>query len=60
MVLMVGVLYQKRALPKESQVVLLGDAEYDTTKMLAWIEKNTAGKGWRWRGRNYPISSSAT
>jgi hypothetical protein len=74
MVLMVGVLYQKRALPiawlvykgkkghasaerhiqalekvlpllpKESQVVLLGDAEYDTTEMLDWTEKNTAWK----------------
>ena len=74
MVLMVGVLYQKRALPiawlvykgkkghasaerhiqalekvlpllpKESQVVLLGDAEYDTTEMLEWTEKKTAWK----------------
>jgi hypothetical protein len=72
MVLMVGVLYQKRALPiawlvykgkkghasaerhiqvlekvvpllpKESQVVLLGDAEYDTIEMLVWVEKNTS------------------
>jgi hypothetical protein len=74
MVLMVGVLYQKRALPiawlvykgkkghasaerhiqalekvlpllpEGSEVVLLGDAEYDTTEMLIWIEKNTAWK----------------
>lgn len=74
MVLMVGVLYQKRALPiawlvykgkkghasaerhiqvlekiypllpEGSEVVLLGDAEYDTTEMLLWIEKNTAWK----------------
>jgi len=74
MVLMVGVLYQKRALPiawlvykgkkghasaqqhiqalakvcplvpEGSEVVLLGDAEYDTTEMLDWIEKNTAWK----------------
>jgi hypothetical protein len=74
MVLMVGVLYQKRALPiawlvykgkkghasaerhiqalekvhpllpPGSEVVLLGDAEYDTTEMLAWIEKNTVWK----------------
>lgn len=74
MVLMVGVLYQKRALPiawlvykgkkghasaerhiqalakvcpllpEGSQVVLLGDGEYDTTEMLDWIEKNTAWK----------------
>jgi hypothetical protein len=74
MVLMVGVLYQKRALPiawlvykgkkghasadrhiqalakvcpllpEGSEVVLLGDAEYDTTEMLAWIEKNTVWK----------------
>jgi hypothetical protein len=71
MVIMVGVLYQRRALPiawlvykgkkghasaerhiqalekvvpllpQDSQVVLLGDAEYDTTEMLEWIEKNT-------------------
>ena len=74
MVLMVGVLYQKRALPiawlvykgkkghasaerhkqalekvcpllpEDSEVVLLGDAEYDTTEMIEWIEKNTAWK----------------
>jgi hypothetical protein len=74
MVLMVGVLYQRRALPiawlvykgkkghasaerhiqalekvcpllpEGSQVILLGDAEYDTTEMLGWIEKNTAWK----------------
>jgi hypothetical protein len=74
MVLMVGVLYQKRALPiawlvytgkkghasgerhiqalekvtpllpEGSEVVLLGDAEYDTTEMIAWVEKNTAWK----------------
>jgi hypothetical protein len=74
MVLMVGVLYQKRALPiawlvykgkkghasaerhiqalekvrpllpEGSEVVLLGDAEYDTSEMLIWIEKNTAWK----------------
>mgnify|MGYP005857446901 CR=1 FL=1 len=71
MVLMVGVLYKKRALPiawvvykgkkghttaqrhiqalekvlpllpKGSEVVLLGDAEYDTTEMLVWVEANT-------------------
>ena len=69
MVLMVSVLYQKRALPlcwvvykgkkghttgqrhiealakvlpllpANSQVVLLGDAEYDTTEMLLWVKK---------------------
>ena len=74
MVLMVGVLYQKRALPiawlvykgkkghtsaerhkqvlekvlpllpAGSEVVLLGDAEYDTTAMIEWIEKNTLWK----------------
>lgn len=72
MVLMVGVLYQKRALPiawlvykgkkghasaerhkqalekvapllpEGSEVILLGDAKYDTTEMIKWIEKNTA------------------
>lgn len=72
MVLMIGVLYKKRALPiawlvysgkkghasaerhiqalekllplvpEGSQVVLLGDAEYDTTKMLVWVRENTA------------------
>lgn len=72
MALMIGLVYQKRALPiawlvytgkkghasaqrhiqalekllplvpKGSQVVLLGDAEYDTTEMLAWMKENTA------------------
>jgi hypothetical protein len=81
MVIMVGVLYQKRALPiawlvykgkkghasaerhiqalekvipllpKDSQVVLLGDAEYDTTEMLVWIEKNTS---WQYVLRTSP------
>jgi len=71
MVLMVGVLYKKRALPlawlvykgkkghttaqrhievlkkvlpiipPNSEVVLLGDAEYDTTEMLKWVEEET-------------------
>jgi hypothetical protein len=71
MVLMVGVLYKKRALPigwvvyrgkkghttaqrhiqaleqvrpllpSGSEVVLLGDAEYDTTEMLVWMAANT-------------------
>lgn len=71
MVLMVGVLYKKRALPiawlvysgkkghttakrhievlekvllllpQETEVILLGDAEYDTTEMLEWLSKNT-------------------
>jgi hypothetical protein len=71
MVLMVGVLYKKRALPitwvaykgkkghtsaqrhiqalekvlpllpSGSEVVLLGDAEYDTTEMLVWLETHT-------------------
>jgi hypothetical protein len=81
MVVMVGVLYQKRALPiawlvykgkkghtsaerhiqalekvvpllpKESQVILLGDAEYDTTEMLVWVEKNTS---WQYVLRTSP------
>lgn len=81
MVLMVGVLYQKRSLPiawlvykgkkghasaerhiqvlekicpllpEGSEVVLLGDAEYDTTEMLLWIEKNTA---WQYVLRTAP------
>jgi hypothetical protein len=81
MVLMVGVLYQKRALPiawlvykgkkghasaerhiqalekvihllpQASQVVLLGDAEYDTTEMLVWVEKNTS---WQYVLRTSP------
>jgi len=71
MVLMVGVLYKKRALPMAwvaykgkkghtnaqrhiqalekvlpllpagSEVVLLGDAEYDTTEMLVWVKAHT-------------------
>ena len=74
MVLRVGVLYQKRALPiawlvykgkkghasaerhkqalekvlallpEGSEVVLLGEAEYDTTEMIEWVEKNTPCK----------------
>jgi hypothetical protein len=72
MVLMVGVVYKKRALPlawlvypgkkghtsaerhiqvlekiKEllpegSQAILMGDAEYDTTEMLLWMQENTS------------------
>jgi len=72
MVLMVGVVYKKRALPvvwlvyrgkkghttaarhievleklqqlipAEAEVVLLGDAEYDTTDMLLWLQAQTA------------------
>ncbi|NHZ71620.1 MAG: IS4 family transposase [Aquificales bacterium] len=71
MVLMVGVIYRKRAIPiawvvykgkkghapaethievlqkvlplipDSSDVVLLGDGEYDTTEMLAWVEEKT-------------------
>jgi hypothetical protein len=71
MVLMVGVLYKKRALPiawivykgkkghttaqrhiqalekvlsllpAGSEVVLLGDAEYDTVEMIVWVQENT-------------------
>jgi hypothetical protein len=71
MVLMVGVVYKKRALPiawlvykgrkghttakrhiealekvktllpETAKVVLLGDAEYDTTEMLFWVQENT-------------------
>ena len=74
MVLMVGILYQKQALPiawlvykgkkghasaerhkqalekvllllpEGSEVVLLGDGEYDTTEMIAWVKKNTVWK----------------
>lgn len=81
MLLRVGVLYQKRALPiawlvykgrkghasgerhiqalekvvpllpDGSEVVLLGDAEYDTTEMIAWVEKNTA---WQYVLRTSP------
>jgi hypothetical protein len=81
MVLMVGVLYQKRALPlawlvykgkkghasaerhkqalekvrpllpEGSEVVLLGDAEYDTTDMIDWIENNTT---WQYILRTSP------
>jgi hypothetical protein len=72
MVLMVGVLYKKRALPiawvtykgkkghttaerhiqalekvipllpPECEVILLGDAEYDTTEMIVWVQENTS------------------
>jgi len=72
MVLMVGVVYKKRALPiawlvykgkkghttakrhiealekvkvllpETAKVILLGDAEYDTTEMLLWVQENTS------------------
>ena len=72
MVLMVGVLYKKRALPiawvtykgkkghttaerhiqvlekvipllpSECEVILLGDAEYDTTEMILWVREHTS------------------
>lgn len=81
MVLMVGVLYQKRALPiawlvykgkkghasadrhmqalakilpllpEGSQVVLLGDAEYDTSDMIAWVKEKTT---WQYVLRTSP------
>lgn len=81
MVLMVGVLYKKRALPiawivyrgkkghttaqrhiqalekvmpllpAESEVVLLGDAEYDTTEMLIWLQAHTT---WQYALRTSP------
>lgn len=81
MVLMVGVLYKKRALPiawivyrgkkghttaqrhiqalekvlpflpAGSEVVLLGDAEYDTTEMLIWLQENTT---WQYVLRTSP------
>ena len=81
MVLMVGVLYKKRALPiawlvykgkkghttaqrhiqaleqvlpllpSGSEVVLLGDAEYDTTAMLVWLQENTT---WQYVLRTSP------
>ena len=81
MVLMVGGLYKKRALPiawvaykgkkghtsaqrhiqalekvlpllpSGSEVVLLGDAEYDTTEMLVWLETHT---NWQYVLRTSP------
>ena len=81
MVLMVGVVYQKRALPlvwlvfrgkkghttaarhievlkklknllpEAADVVLLGDAEYDTTEMQQWVQENTL---WRYVLRTAP------
>ena len=81
MVLMVGVVYRKRALPlawlvysgkkghttaerhievleklkpllpEGAEVVLLGDAEYDTCEMLLWLHKNT---NWRYVLRTSP------
>jgi hypothetical protein len=30
-----------RLLPEAAEVVLLGDAEYDTTEMLQWLQENT-------------------
>jgi hypothetical protein len=81
MVLMVGVLYKKRALPiawvtykgkkghttaqrhiqalekvipllpAGSEVILLGDAEYDTTEMIVWVQENTT---WQYVLRTAP------
>lgn len=81
MVLLVGVLYQKRALPlawivykgkkghttaerhvaalekvlplipSGSEVVLLGDAEYDTSEMMLWIKEKT---NWKYVLRTAP------
>jgi len=81
MVLMVGVLYKKRALPiawvvykgkkghttaqrhiealkkvmpllpAQSEVILLGDAEYDTSEMLLWLQENT---NWQYVLRTSP------
>jgi len=81
MVLMVGVLYKKRALPiawvvytgkkghttaarhiqalekvqtlipEGKEVVLMGDAEYDTTEMLLWLRENT---NWQYVLRTSP------
>lgn len=31
----------KTLLPEAAQVILLGDAEYDTTEMLLWLQENT-------------------
>ena len=38
-------------LPDESEVVLLGDAEYDTTEMLLWMKKQT---NWQYVLRTSP------
>jgi hypothetical protein len=81
MVLMVGVIFKKRALPiawlvyrgkkghttaqrhiqalekvipllpAGCEVVLLGDAEYDTTEMIVWVQENTA---WHYALRTAP------
>jgi len=81
MVLMVGVLYKKRALPiawvtykgkkghttaekhiqalekvipllpPESEVILMGDAECDTTEMIVWVQENTT---WQYVLRTAP------
>jgi len=81
MVLMVGVVYKKRALPiawlvykgkkghttakrhievlekvskllsETARVILLGDAEYDTTEMLLWVQENTS---WNYDLRTSP------
>jgi len=37
--------------PAGREVVLLGDAEYDTTEMIVWVEKNTS---WRYVLRTSP------
>lgn len=31
-------------IPNDSEVVLLGDAEYDTSEMMAWVEEKTPWK----------------
>lgn len=37
--------------PKKSEVILLGDAEYDTTEMLSWVETETS---WRFAMHTSP------
>ncbi|MCD4751441.1 MAG: transposase [Anaerolineaceae bacterium] len=37
--------------PEKSEVVLLGDAEYDTTEMLSWVETETS---WRFAMHTSP------
>jgi hypothetical protein len=38
-------------LPPESEVILLDDAEYDTTEMIVWIQENTS---WQYVLRTAP------
>ena len=46
-------------IPKDAEVVLLGDAEYDTTAMLAWVQTHTTWQFVMRTGTNLLVRSGA-